>query len=280
MHSSNFFQAKDGLQLFYQTWVPSKPKAVIIIIHGAGEHSGKYRPFSEQCMKQDIAVVGFDLRGFGQSEGARGHINTFQEYIDDLHKLMEWVSTRFDGLPIFLFGHSLGGLVVIRYSQIYANETKGVILSAPALALRYKIPILAKKALEISSRFVPALSINPMKWQSIIRRMGHLASYLPPENALLHDPYMTAEITPKWLAELLQNGVNALRDSASFRYPVLCVYDEKDPIIQPVIIQNFLDKLEVDKKWLSFNDGFHHILHPSYHQKTIADILNWMDHRI
>ncbi|SER24974.1 Lysophospholipase, alpha-beta hydrolase superfamily [Gracilibacillus ureilyticus] len=280
MHSSYFLQSEDGLQLFYQTWEPSNPRAVIIVVHGAGEHSGRYQTLSEQCVKQDIAVVAPDLRGFGQSDGMRGHVNTFQEYLDDLHKLMDWVSVKFAALPVFLFGHSLGGLVVIRYSQLHANETNGVILSAPALALRFKIPLIARKMLHLSSRVVPALSINPMKWQSLIRRMGQLAPYLPPEKALRHDPYMTAEITPKWLAELLQNGINALAEAATFRYPVLCVYDEKDPIVQPAIIQSFLDKLEVDKKRLAFNDGFHHILHPSYHKTTIADILQWMDQRL
>lgn len=281
MDSSNFFKAKDGIKLFYQIWTPSEPKAVIIIIHGAGEHSGRYRPVCEQCMKQNIAVVAPDLRGFGQSEGLRGHINTFQEYVDDLHALIEWVSVRFAFLPIFLFGHSLGGLIVIRYSQIYDYETKGVILSAPALALRLNIPSIGKRVLEISSRFLPTLSINSRKWQPIVRRVRQLAPYLPKEKTLHYDPHMTTEITPKWLTELLQNGINALTEAALFRYPVLCVYDEKDPVIQPVIIEDFLEKLDVlDKKWLSFNDGFHHILHADYHQTTISDILHWINHRL
>ncbi|KAB8130759.1 alpha/beta hydrolase [Gracilibacillus oryzae] len=281
MHASNYIQSPDGLSLFCQTWSPSKPKAVIIIVHGTGEHSGRYQLFSEQCVKGDIAVVAPDLRGFGQSEGVRGHINNFQEYIDDLHRLIQRVSTNFNDLPIFLFGHSLGGLVVIRYSQIYPTETKGIILSAPALALRLKIPLIAKKAIDLSSRFIPAFSINPMKWQSVIRKMGQLGPYIPQPKALQYDPHMTAEITPKWLAELLRNGMSALTDAASFRNPVLCVYDKRDPIVQPVIIQDFLDKLEVlDKKWLSFNDGFHHLLHPEYYRKTIADIVKWMDQRV
>ncbi|MGP4041429.1 alpha/beta hydrolase [Gracilibacillus sp. D59] len=281
MHSSNFIQSKDGINLFYQTWIPPKPKAVIIIVHGAGEHSGRYQPISEQCVKQDIAVVAPDLRGFGQSEGVRGHVNSFRDYVDDLHQLIELVSKRFEHFPIFLFGHSLGGLIVIRYSQLYAYETKGVILSAPALALRFKIPMIGKKVLEISSRILPTLSINPMKWKPIISRMGQLAPYLPQEKSLRYDPHMTAEITPKWLVELLQNGITALTDATSFRYPVLCVYDQKDPIVQPVIIQDFLDKLDVlDKKWLSFNDGFHHLLHPDYHETTISDIVKWIDHRL
>ncbi|SFL51656.1 Lysophospholipase, alpha-beta hydrolase superfamily [Gracilibacillus orientalis] len=281
MNSSNFIKSQDGINLFYQTWIPSKPKAVIIIVHGAGEHSGKYQPISEQCIQQDIAVVAPDLRGFGQSEGARGHVNSFQDYVDDLHHLVALVSARFEHFPIFLFGHSLGGLIVIRYSQIYAYETKGVILSAPALALRLKIPMIGKKVLELSSRFLPTLSINPMKWQPIIRRMRHLAPYLPQKKTLSYDPHMTAEITPKWLVELLQNGINAITDAALFRFPVLCVYDKKDPIVQPIIIQDFLDKLDVmDKKKLSYNDGFHHLLNPDYHESTISDIVKWIDHRL
>ncbi|MDX8044570.1 alpha/beta hydrolase [Gracilibacillus sp. S3-1-1] len=280
MYSSHFMKAPDGMELFYQTWSPSNPKAVIIIVHGAGEHSGRYVPLCKQCVAQNFAVVAPDLRGFGQSPGLRGHINTFQEYIDDLHTLIQLVSTRFSTLPIFLFGHSLGGLIVIRYSQVYKYDTKGVILSAPALALRVNVPYIGRKMLELSSKLIPTFSINPIKWQRILGRMEQLTPYIPKQQTLQYDPYMTAEITPKWLAELLKNGMNALSDVGSFQYPILCVYDEQDPIIQPNIIQDFLKKIEVlDKKGLVFNDGFHHLLHADYHQTTIADIVNWMEHR-
>ncbi|MFD2656976.1 alpha/beta hydrolase [Gracilibacillus thailandensis] len=281
MYSSNYIQSKDGINLFYQTWTPSHPKAVIIIVHGAGEHSGRYQPITAQCVNHEIAVVAPDLRGFGQSDGARGHINTFQEYIDDLHTLVEWVSAQFQHMPIFLFGHSLGGLIVIRYSQIYAYETNGVILSSPALALRFELPSFSKKILAVASSVLPNLSIRPNKWERIFRAITSLEPYLPKKKELKKDPLMTSQYTPRWLFELIQNGVDAIAEAALFQFPVLFVYDQKDPIIHPRFIQDFFHSVSIpDKHFVTFNDGFHHPLQAHYRDLALDNVMQWINKRL
>ncbi|WP_194842160.1 alpha/beta hydrolase [Gracilibacillus salitolerans] len=281
MYSSNFFKSQDGISLFYQTWIPSEPKAVIIIVHGAGEHSGRYQSISEQCVKQGIAVVAPDLRGFGQSEGVRGHVNSFRDYVDDLHYLIEFVSARFEHLPIFLFGHSLGGLIVIRYSQIYAYETTGVILSSPALALRFELTSFSKKILAVASSVLPNLSIQPNRWERIFRAVASLEPYLPKKKELKKDPLMTSQYTPRWLSELIQNGVDAIADAALFQFPVLCVYDQKDPIVHPRFIQDFFHSVSIpDKHFVTFNDGFHHPLRAHYRDLALDNVMQWINKRL
>src|SRR5690606_39465992 len=103
--------ANDGVKLFFRAWIPQEPKGFLILIHGAGEHSGRYAHIGETCMKENIGIIAPDLRGFGKSGGPRGHVNHFSDYIDDLEILINLFKKRYESAPLFIFGHSLGGLI-------------------------------------------------------------------------------------------------------------------------------------------------------------------------
>ncbi|UOQ85132.1 alpha/beta hydrolase [Gracilibacillus salinarum] len=280
MYSNHFIETNDGIQLFYQKWVPERVNAVLILVHGAGEHSGKYQAIFEQCLAQDIAVVAPDLRGFGQSEGARGHINTFHDYVEDLHAVVELITSQFEARPVFLFGHSLGGLIVIRYSQLYGYQTNGVILSSPALALRVPIPFIGRKILKIFASVTPSLALNPMKWQRIIEKSKKLKPYLPKEKSLRIDPLMNTEYTPRWLSELVHNGLHAISDAGLIRFPVLCIYDQHDPIVHPNVIQHFFNSITIkDKQFVRFHEGIHHPFIVHTQEVAVKNAMEWIHHR-
>ncbi|MEX2104963.1 MAG: alpha/beta fold hydrolase, partial [Bacilli bacterium] len=133
---SGYYTGTNGVNLYYHGWVPAEPRALMVLIHGAGEHSGRYSHIGEECLLHQIAFIAPDLRGFGQSGGSRGHINRFHEYLDDLQILITLLQSQYPAVPLFLSGHSLGGLIVIRYGQAYPCKVNGVILSSPALGLR------------------------------------------------------------------------------------------------------------------------------------------------
>ncbi|WP_163538845.1 alpha/beta hydrolase [Gracilibacillus sp. YIM 98692] len=281
MYTNSHFLSDDEVKIFYRCWLPDNPKAFVLLIHGAGEHSGSYSHIGQLCMEQQIALVSPDLRGFGQSEGARGHVNQFTDYLNDINKLVQLLFSKYGKVPLFLFGHSLGGLIAIRYGQMHPQEVKGVILSSPAVGLRYQIPYVAKKMIAFVSKISPQLAIRPMKWKNVARKIRKLKPYLPKEIDLKNDPFITSEYTPRWLTELLQNGMHAISEAPQFQCPVLCFYDQRDPIVHPNAVQRFINAISItDKKYISFAEGFHRPWNAHHMDLALERFIAWVIKRL
>ena len=125
---------KDGLKFYSRGWEPEKkPKAVVALVHGHGEHIGRYAHVGEAFNNAGYALVGFDLRGHGRSGGPRGHTPSFEALMDDIDLLLDQVHSRYPGLPVFLYGHSLGGSLVLNYGLRRKPDVVGVIATSPAL---------------------------------------------------------------------------------------------------------------------------------------------------
>src|SRR3989338_796591 len=115
--SNGYFQGSGGLKLFFRAHRVNNPKAIFILVHGLAEHSARYEKFSDFFTQQNFSVYSYDLRGHGLSSGRRGHILNFNEYLLDLKKFHALVKNDENNRDIFLLGHSLGGLIVLRYLQ-------------------------------------------------------------------------------------------------------------------------------------------------------------------
>src|SRR5512141_1656383 len=125
---------KEGLKFYSRGWEPDKnPKAVVALVHGLGEHIGRFAHVGEAFSKAGYVLMGFDLRGHGLSGGPRGHTPSFEAYMQDIELLLEEVRRRYPVLPIFLYGHSLGGILVLNYGLRRKPDLKGVIATSPGL---------------------------------------------------------------------------------------------------------------------------------------------------
>jgi predicted alpha/beta-fold hydrolase len=134
MHAETHFSAADGLSLYEQCWLPDGPaQAVVVMVHGVNEHSGRYARLASDLNRQGYAVYMMDLRGHGRSDGARVMVRSFDDYLADVELLLQRVAEREAGKPIFLLGHSMGGAIVALLSIERPPEVRGVILSSPAL---------------------------------------------------------------------------------------------------------------------------------------------------
>ena len=129
-HSELIFQGAGGIDLYSQRWLPDNPpRAAIAIVHGVGEHSGRYGNVVEYMIPNQIGILGYDLRGHGRSPGQRGHIDSWMQYRIDLLRFLEMVRAQDLGCPVFLLGHSLGALIVLDYVLAGNEAGSGVILS-------------------------------------------------------------------------------------------------------------------------------------------------------
>lgn len=127
-------KASDGTDFFVRGWEPDiKPKALVALIHGLGEHTGRYEHVAKAMTNAGYAMVGFDLRGHGKSGGIRGHFPSWDAVMQDIKRFFVFLTERYPEIPHFIYGHSLGGLLVLNYSLKHSAGLKGVIATSPGL---------------------------------------------------------------------------------------------------------------------------------------------------
>ncbi|WP_199622272.1 alpha/beta fold hydrolase, partial [Paenibacillus alkalitolerans] len=248
-------------------------------LHGAGEHSGQYSHLGVECLQRHITFIAPDLRGFGKSEGIRGYVRHFKDYLDDLDELVIQLQHQFSDLPLYLFGNSLGGLVAVRYAQQFCDKVTGVILSSPALGLRIKLPYFIKKTIDLVSFVAPSLTFELVKWNESLRKMKWFPRGLPDwTNELLEDPLSTDRYTPRWFTELLNNGTEALTEVGRFRSPILCLYDRYDSVVNSNLIEQFIENIASNEKdCFVLTEGNHHILQDG---EVLRYLFRWLDTRL
>jgi len=158
-HSKFKFKTFDGLQLFARSWQPeAKPRAVICLIHGMGEHSGRYTHVADQLTQTGYTLLSFDLRGHGQSQGPRGHTPSYEALLNDINSLLNEADKNFPELPRFLYGHSLGGNLVLNYVLHRQPKLKGVIVTDPWLRLAFEPPRFKIILAQITNYIWPSFS--------------------------------------------------------------------------------------------------------------------------
>ena len=133
-HDEGTFQGWGGLNLYYQRWLPQQPvQAVVGIVHGLGGHSGLFKNVVQCLVPQGYGIYGLDLRGHGRSPGQRGYIGRWQEFREDVNHFLQLIQSHHPGVPCFIWGHSLGGVIALDYALHHGEKLQGVIVTAPAL---------------------------------------------------------------------------------------------------------------------------------------------------
>ncbi|MCS6789693.1 MAG: lysophospholipase [Bacteroidia bacterium] len=258
----------------YTAWYPApSPKGTVFWVHGYAEHSGRYQEVVEFLVKHGWANLIWDLRGHGRSTGRRGYITDLEEYLYDLTAVWtHWKSKLHK--PVVLAGHSLGGLIVLRYRQKYKEVwmSQALIVSAPLLQLRLEVPTWKKALGEVAARLLPMLSLpSGLKPEQL--------SHDPKEvQAYAQDPLIFRTATAGWFSATQRAQKEAWKDLpllAEGRY--LFILPGADPICDTSAAQRFYERIPApDKQALSYPDSFHEPLHETFRQQVFADILAFL----
>ncbi|MFN2135467.1 MAG: lysophospholipase, partial [Candidatus Promineifilaceae bacterium] len=184
-HTEGLFEGSDGIRLYYQCWLPRhEARAVVTIVHGFSDHCGRYDHLVSSLVNRRIAVYGYDLRGHGQSPGRQGHVQHFSEYREDTRHFIEFVSSLHPTLPLYLFGHSMGGLIALDQALSYPDELQGVIASAPHLGTPPVSPLKQTLA-NLLSRLWPTFTMDAgLDVTALSRDQGVVQEYC--EDPLVH----------------------------------------------------------------------------------------------
>lgn len=275
-HASAQFAAADGLLLTRQVWRPeSAPSAVLAVVHGYGEHGGRYRGLAEQLAPRGCAVHAYDLRGHGRSGGRRGHLDRFTDYLDDTAVFLDAVRGEQPGGQPYLLGHSLGGLIAAAYVEDRpADGLAGLILSSPFLRLGRPAPPLKLGAARLLSLVAPAANIgNTLDPADLTHDQDVVKAYGT-------DPLNHHVATARWAAEVVAAQGAALEAAGRIRLPFLLLYADADAVADPLASRElFAAAGSADKTEHCYAGYFHELFNETGRDAVFADLAAWLEAR-
>ncbi|MDF7824427.1 lysophospholipase [Pontiellaceae bacterium B12227] len=264
--------SRDGLQLQGRLWVPAlPPKAAVVLIHGLGEHAGRYSHTVSALNAAGYAVAACDLRGHGRSEGKRGHTPHYDLLLDDIFRTLEKTAELVPSLPLFLYGHSLGGNLAITYTLKHKPALAGVIATAPLLRLVHEPPMWQQALL----RGFQTLKVQPSIPNGIDDR--HLSRDINVVRAYRNDPLTHRKITAPLAVGMLEAGEWCLAHAHEFPTPLLLVHGDADQITSFKATEEFAN-LSSDQCTLKILPGVYHEPHNEPERREILlFITDWLN---
>ncbi|RWC59958.1 alpha/beta hydrolase [Mesorhizobium sp.] len=272
--TEEYLERGDGMRIFVRSWRPlSRPSAVVVICHGVNSHSGQYFWAAEQLVAAGYAVYALDLRGRGKSDGDRFFIESVTEYADDLSTLVQLAKGREPGLPIFLLGHSAGGVVSATYTLEHQAELAGFICES--FAFQVYAPDFALAVLKGLSHVAPHLHVLRLKNEDFSRDPAIVAS-------MNSDPLIDNEVQPtSTVAALVRADERLKRDFPLITLPVFILHGTADKATKPAGSQLFFDTTGSSDKTLKLYPGhFHDLLNDLGREEVMAEVLGWIGARL
>ncbi len=276
-HYSGRITTPDRLDLFWQAWTPSQPRGVMVIIHGLAEHSGRYRDTGTFFAAKGWAVYACDLRSHGQSPDLPGagrvHVNRFADFLVDAETLVTFARSRHAGLPVYMLGHSMGGLVTILYTLQAPQALAGAIVSSPALGTHpdFKPPLFLKLMVSILSRVTPRLLVDSnLDTQAISRDSAVVQAYMS-------DPLVSDKVSARWYAEIIKSIKAAHRDAPMLKTPMLVMQSGADRLVDPGAPARWTASTPPGIAESVLWDGlYHEMLNEPEKDRVRARILDWL----
>lgn len=273
-HHDGTFAGATGLALYYQAWLPpaGQPKrAVLINLHGLGDHSGLYPTLAGHFPPRGIALYAYDMRGNGRSPGQRAYLRGWHEYRGDLHSFLAQVRKWEGDLPIFVLGNSLGGLVVLDYALHYPTGLSGVIAAAPPLG-ELGVPPFLMALGRVMSRIWPRFSLQ------VGMDLSGLARDPAVVNTLLADPLFHRRGTARLSTEVTA-AIRRVQDRAeTLSVPLLVLHGSADRMVPPDGSRHFISRVEqTDGKLREYPGAYHGLFADVGHEEVLMDAERWIE---
>ena len=269
------FQVANGLELYYQCWHPQAlARAVLVIVHGHGGHSGIFTRMVEYLIERNYIVYSFDLRGSGRSPGQRGYINSWAEFRADLKAFLNLVKIEEPDLPLFLIGQSMGGTIALDYVLREPNQLQGLILMSPALGL-VGVPPWKLSIGKILSRILPHFALDTGIDLSTGSRDPRMVA------AFAQDPLRHSQGTARLATELLKtiDWINA--HATELQVPLLILHGGADRVTLPESSRIFFERLTLaDKERREYPGSYHELHNDLNYQEVLADMEDWINRHL
>ncbi|HMM69387.1 alpha/beta hydrolase [Gudongella oleilytica] len=267
-------QMRDGYGINYSYENAYSPKATVIISHGFAEHMGRYDYFSRALISNGLNVLRYDLRGHGANID-RGYLRNFEDYVNDLNELKLFAKNTDPNLPIFLIGHSMGGLITSLYCTSFNEGVRGVVLSGPSVGRLPSAKGYNRGLMNLMKILAGRASLKNPIGEGICGDPQVFLDYASDE-LVLH------KATISFYYEFLFNGTDSLNEKlTSFSSPCLICHGEKDPIVPLELSRSFYEGVSSkDKSIIVYEGLYHEILNEKKKDQVIEDMVSWINERI
>ncbi|MEP7131018.1 MAG: lysophospholipase [Sphingomicrobium sp.] len=271
--SEQWLEGKGG-RIFTRHWEPdSAPRASLVLCHGVNSHSGQYVRAAETFASRGFAVTALDLRGRGKSDGERFYIDSIDDYVSHLSQAIELARSKHPELPLYLLGHSAGGVTSVTYALDHQDQIDGLICES--FAFRVYAPDVALKLLEGASHIIPHVHVLKLPMEAFSRDPEWVAQ-------LKADPLTHEESQPvETVAAFARAGERFEREFARITLPVLILHGTADKATRPDGSQQFFDEAGSADKTLKLYDGhYDDLLNDLGREQVFDDIIGWMEARL
>ncbi len=267
-------KAKDGIHLFIRENIPPEYKGIICIVHGFGEHSGRYAHVADFFNKNNYAVVAIDNRGHGKSEGKRGHTPNFDTYLEDIDVFLMDTKQRLNDVPMFLYGHSMGGNLTLNY-VIRRQPTflKGLVVTGPWIELAFEPKPIMIMLGKVMRSIIPTFT----------QESGLIAEYITRDKAVVEaykkDPLVHTKITASAGMSLTESAAYLNNFSGDMPVWTFILHGTEDKLIAQSASEAFAKRVK-NVNYKKYVGLYHEIHNEPEKMDVLNDILMWLNSKI
>lgn len=275
-HSISEWKAYDNVTLFSQTWQPqsANPKGVINLIHGLGEHSGRYDTWARLFVESGYIVRSFDLRGHGRSGGKRGYSSGLYKLLRDLDQFVITGRELYGGIPVINYGHSMGANLVLNHTIQDMTTADALIVTSPWLELGNPPSPFKILSASVLAGLLPGLTV----------RNGLRAEDLSHDLRIVHlyknDPLVHNRIGLKLFSQLYESGIRASMSIYKINVPMLVMHGESDQITSCKASRNFVRNASSKTTYREFEGGYHELHNDLDNELVFDTIKSWLENTL
>lgn len=272
--ANGFVQVRKGMSIFYQRWTSATARTPLVIIHGVGEHSGRYEETAMRLVREGCSVFACDLEGHGRSPGIRGHVPSFECYLDDTRAVVSVASATMGGQRPILLGHSLGGLIATWYAAQAPDTIRCLVLTSPAWGVSLPVPLWKQTAAYALSVCWPSVTMRRSRFPA-----AHLSHDPRITRQYLSDPLNHAQASAGLYVEMRRRMAQLPQVLPRLRMPVLVLQAGDDRIASADATRRLFPLIGAPQKQLIIYEGFfHEVLNEVNKAQVLDDLVAWLRH--
>jgi alpha-beta hydrolase superfamily lysophospholipase len=265
--------ARGSSRLYRQTWLPdAEPRALVLLIHGLGEHSSRYTHVAKHLTQRGYAVFTIDHYGHGKSDGHAGFVERFSVYLDGVAALLETARSEHPGQPIFLLGHSMGGLIAATFLLDHQSAFRAAVLSAPAIKSDQAPPAIVIALIRLLAALAPTLPLIQLDASGVSRDPAVVSAYM-------NDPLVNhGKLSARLLSEMSATMQGTVARAAVIKLPIMLMHGEDDQLTS---LDGSMELYEAvsstDKKLKTYPGLYHEIFNEPEQDAVLEDMSTWLE---
>lgn len=269
------WKTAQGLKIYAAEWPHQRPKGVVGLIHGIGEHCRRYDEMGEALQAAGYAMLGYDRQGFGRSEGKRGYVKEFSHFYDEIAQLILECERKYPDLPVFLYGHSMGGNLLLSYLIRRKPQIAGAVASAPYISLPFKVNPITLNMGRLMRRVYPAFTVSNQVDNTLLSRSPGIGE------AMLADPHSHDKVSSIVGIDMMKAAAQLDEFNGELTTPLLLMHGDADGLTSFSASEAFSKRVEAASMEFKAWPGLYHELHNEpERQQVFTYLTNWLDRHL